>query len=141
MIEEIQFEEEGTNLPISLSEINSSNFIEIKRNLENWKPKNAHEAIVMRHLIYLIENNAKELKAEIAAMLDRCVYCDNERVDSESGLKVLRKLKPSTSTYEDKELDELLRQKEELESKIKERKSLLTPITTREEGYNYTIKI
>ena len=126
--------------PMLLPELNSSNILQIKQILKTWKPKNAHEAIVMRHLVYLIENNAKSIKKEIASMLDRCTYCDNERVDAETGLTVIRKLKRSTSVYEDEELASLEAQKAEIEAKIAERKTQLTPIVVRDDGYDYSIK-
>lgn len=127
---------------LTLATINKDNVLEIKDYLaNNWKPRTSSEAIKMKHLQHLFANAHDHINEECAAFLDRCKHCDNERIDTETGLKVLRKSKRSEKSYDpNPQLEQLESQLEEIKELIKIEKAKTNFAKITPEGYDYVVK-
>jgi ribosome-associated translation inhibitor RaiA len=126
---------------MELGELNSTNILELKEFLKEWKPRTADEAIKAINFIHVIKSVSDNVKDACAKVLDRCKHCDGERTDATTGLKVLRTQKPEKKIYnETDELIELESQMVKLKAKIKEAKERAGYDTIREDGFNYRVK-
>ncbi|MCO6500490.1 MAG: hypothetical protein J5I47_08955 [Vicingus serpentipes] len=124
-----------------LERINQDNILALKDFLSTqWKPQTVSEAIVMKHIQHIMNNAKDHINTECAIVLDKCKHCDNVRIDTETGLKVLRKSKRSEKVYvENPRLEELENQMEELKKQIAEEKSRTEFMTLSKEGYDYVV--
>lgn len=129
-------------LPIS-KDLNRSDLESMRDYLLNeWYPASTSEAILMKNLQYIFSKTKSEVDRRCAEVLDKLDNVDNTIIDSQSGLEVLRKSKPSKKVYnETDELVKLLEAEAKLKERIKKAKEKAGYVEVREEGSVYSVKL
>lgn len=156
VLPDTQFSE---SLSLNVGSLTANNVLQYKEFFENWKPLNKTQAIQMKYLQYFLNGAKKNIDAVCAEEFDSIQDLGTEFIDSQTGLRLIRRKKSGKKTYNVTEdvieadmevtyIQEKIREATaELEAELEEAQERLQKakdeagFTQEEDSYTYAVKI